>query len=656
MAIGLKYLKLPAMQGTVTSISNSALLDFDLPPSGVYNLSKGYLSVMTNVQTTETDPTIVGIHAVYGYHPNGVPLRNNCYIGDYDLKSDKLGSIDNLQASRVLNCNMDLFTRDFEQCESDDYKQIALYKDPTCNNEYSYLYSMFRQLKQADASRELPFEMKIPLNSFSSFCNTELYDADKMGKLRTRVQFLSDLILFAETVPYKYPYNTIVCAAHGADPDQIVVTAALWADEDNELNATKLAVNDVVFLSTSVTFGMRTVTGVELEGTAVNITLNGAAIAQSDNVRLWKLRNTNGGYLNNFPCSNIDAAVTRSYIIMNQPIDTMRSLIGRPVIVRGTNVAQVQTVITDVSYIDPYLKGNADNVKVFFANNIVAAGDSADTIMYILDADLPNPTFMDIVNNTGAAANYNTITAAATTVDKLFLWEHQKVVVTYNDDAQYYETEALVESVVNAGANVSVLFDRNVITGLADGETATRISLYCVPAAAINNPTYYAPNLVVPQLMANNPKLSKLAQKTVFQKFTVEPCNIPTGTLTFSRLFSVAPNVKNVFVMITGDTLQTVYDTSMIESYRWSINNVDKTNRDIVIGSGLETDMRIQTMLNSGKQLRNLNNTFGTFEINIPMCSLPVGQMNTVQLTLNFANALDTPVILYLYKEGIAEI
>ena len=102
-----KYVKLPSSYGG--NVMDNSLIDFDIPSYGTYDLSKSYITVMVDATTDEIDPAIVGIHSIAVGNDLEFPLRNNCFISDYSISSNTVGSIDNLISSNVLNCNLDVF-------------------------------------------------------------------------------------------------------------------------------------------------------------------------------------------------------------------------------------------------------------------------------------------------------------------------------------------------------------------------------------------------------------------------------------------------------------------------------------------------------------------------------------------------------------------
>ena len=198
MSLTSKYVKLPSLQG-VSNIADGQLLDFDIPNDGIYNLANSYVSITCNATSTETDNAVVGIHNITAITPSERTFRNNVFVGDYEFRCDNLGTIESVQDSNIISANFDTWARDFEQVEAENYKSFGQY-----SNEYwdqLWLQSNMRRLNKDTVSEEIPFEIKIPLSSFSSFCNTQVYSATKYGKSRLHMQFKSNKFNARENMP-----------------------------------------------------------------------------------------------------------------------------------------------------------------------------------------------------------------------------------------------------------------------------------------------------------------------------------------------------------------------------------------------------------------------------------------------------------------------
>ncbi len=676
-----KYLKLPALQGNLLNMNNSELIDFEVPDFGSYNLQKSYLSVMVNANTTETSPGDgIGVHAVYPHQSNNLPLRNNCFIGDYDIKSDKLGSIDNLLSSNILNCNLDILARDFEQMESENYKQLAMFKD-TSYTDTTFLSSMFRSLNKSEASQETPFELKIPLNQFSTFGNNETYNASQNGRLRIHTEFKPDHIEYLENVTYPRGYWYYHCAnIAAATVDRQTISSLAYGNiitGTDVLDIKNTAALVVTFINATgpATVWQRVVvdTVPTVAAGVTTIHVNAASALPAGDlsyISLWKLHPV---FNDTLACNDV-VAPAGNPLVQNvltltdkQDIAALKSLIGSVVVVQGTNLqppggaadAEFDTVLTDVQFVDSYDVGNSPvSVKVFFKDNYtVAAGATASPIrLWITQTKLMPAVVADIAAH-AQDTDITVLTMTNLTLDEMNFWIGKKVNVNCIINNAPVTNSAVINNIdLNAG-NPRLSFDRTVILQ-PNGQAVTNIGIRDVPAGAVSA-VYSQPNLVVQYLPPEHKLVAKNSKASVviFPKFNVEVTTIPTGTRQFNKLFQVEPTCKkNLFAIFTKQN-EILSSNDNLESYRWRINNIDKTNLDIEVNSALETDNIIQTFGNSTKLLKSLDRRLnGTFTSVIPMTALPLGQYNMVQLILNFANATTDSLTLYLYKECIAEL
>lgn len=665
-----KYIKLPSLQGG--EVKNNSLLDFDIPDYGYYNLSKSYVSLMSTAETVEqVSANIVGVHAVEVKSDLDMPYKNNVYVGDYDIRTDKMGSIDNLQTSNVLNCNMDVFSRDFEHMFADNYKTMTSTRDASYTSDKLQLKSNFRILDKSASSAEIPFELKIPLSSFSSFCNTQIYSAQDMGRTRVHLQLKTDKITVNERLCYPNPYISYECVDLAADRPRTGITTKNYG---NTLN--NIAPQDTILVSGDVTDGDAfnlavVVNAIAANGQGWNITLANnlpdGAITGISFVKVQTFQECNNQ-------SGTEQNTTFSWLQSTNPVDLhdYRKYVGRSVRIIGDNLRKlngdavpfVDTMLASVDLVDAGDQGNNAQVYFNFTDSYrVNDGETANNIvLFIQGVELEPPTFENIT----ADANDTHITELNCNnlmLNELCLWVNKKVAIHCLQNGVRVVENALIKSLTQKTAVsattglplVGVELDRTVIT-LQDTQVASLIAIQDIPAdPAKVNLVYKNPNLVLQQLTPQHRLVKNMGSQIIYPKFTVEKVNIPTGTISFNRLFDVEPMVRNAYVMITTTTgLMSYPDT--LKSYRWRVNNVDKTNRDIDINTSLEKDNIIQVMTTSSKPLRNMKKLFGSEEITIPMCSLPVGIQKSVQLTLNFNEALGNDLLVYLFKESQAQV
>ena len=656
-----KYIKLPSQQAGI--VADNSLLDLDIPDYGNYDLSKSYISSMVSIATTDsaiqavgdTDP--VGIHSVSVSNANKFPFRNNVFIGDYSITNDKFGNIDGMMSSNIINTNLDIFGRDFEQMNNENYKQMLNFKDVSYTLATTSVGSVFRELTKNGPSRELPFELKVPLSSFSSFCGTQSYGG--RGTTRIHAQLKTDQIA-APTAFHPYPNPLqFQCLTMLADAQAFLTTNAYYGSFAGFTNADRARIT-----------GTRP--GVPLVLVDEFVTLTGAPINAGAGV--WTIP-IGGGTLGNIitnpqisfghlpadttACDDIEIGVIQNYVTqtaaladLNAALDAYIAIIGKPVLINGTNLAgnspattYIICTLTDVVLVSPFSTTTSD-IRLFVDAYLIPTDPtvaiSAITIAYSNVLLMP-PTFANYTNNAGANVDLTTIICNNVIPDQLLLWVGQRVVVYGLNNLVYFRQTCLVQSV--QGLNVT--FNRPICT-VANLQLATNMTLATLPAAT-QTLTYANTNLVLRQL----PPVS-IFPPIVFRKFTVEPSNIPIGTLSWNKLFSIDPSVQNLYVLVLNN--RELISDNVISSYRWKVNNVDKFARDVAKDSSLEKDNVITTFSSSSKKLQSLIKTYGSKATFMPMCQLQAGQVNTVQLTLTFDGALAGDKIFYLIKEGDAQI
>ena len=100
---------------------------------------------------------------------------------------------------------------------------------------------------------------------------------------------------------------------------------------------------------------------------------------------------------------------------------------------------------------------------------------------------------------------------------------------------------------------------------------------------------------------------------SVYKTWKWEAANIEYNVDVWNRQFILEPNVHNCYLMfLTQDTTNPANNSmasymQYLDAYRWAINNVDNTNRDVGLASHLHMDKLIDTFNNSDVPLKNLS-------------------------------------------------
>lgn len=681
-----KFVKISSLQG-VSNIQDGNLLDFIVPSNSYYNLSNSYLSLMAKVNTTENttfDPTNKkGIHAVSVVAKDNVPYKNNVLIGDYRITSDKVVDIENLQSSNVINVNMDAYARDFEQIKSEAYMSLcSQYKEPDFSVSETHVGN-FRTLSQKQSSTENLMEIKVPLNSISSFCNTQVYDTNRFGRTQMKVQMDLSKFSLQEFNPWPIydEYHTANnCAVNAVQLVSIGLGAYIagWDFKPGDSIQIEFIQNAAQRTETRV---ITAVVYTDDNNGTFTLTLDATPFTyggDATNIGYWKV-------FDSIPCDNIPAVaanenitqLTSSTLYTQEKIRALKQRIGSKITVKAIGcaaiVGYINNHITNIETVSPYSALSKIKITLQTPFQHVAAENITDIVVSTYQQRLdvnpiadPGPAGADITRYT---------ISQQMLVKNCGLWNGEKILVrgAFPDGSiGYYTTVKALEQVGNSVVvvvndlfhlnNTQTITDIRIQTvGVDDAERFKGIiglppSVYGTKTLELYNPTMVLHELYPShrQVKAYSSQPNKQLQ---YSYWKTECVNIPTGTANFVRLFQVDGSCRNAFAIIKKtDNLLSVADN--LGSYRWRINNYDKTLRDIVVDSSLEQDNIIATMNNSDivslRSVQSLQKQYGDFGdfIVIPMSSVPMdGLQKTLMLTLNYSTPTGSDKILYLAKE-----
>jgi hypothetical protein len=682
------------MEG-LNDITDKSLLHFNVPGGSYYNLQNSYVSLLAKLTTTENttfDPTNkLGVHAFVVKAKDNAPYKNNVLIGDYELKNLKTGTLENIIQSNVINCNLDAYTRDFEQIKSDNVMSICgQYNDFAGLNTYEQKVSNFRTLLKDGASTENVMEVKIPLADFSAFCaNTRFYDGTKFGDTQLRVQMDLANLELKEYCPYPTTdeYHGVEDIA-AADPHNIIRTTQ-W---ENYYESWDISVGDQIVIQKNI--GVAASTSIHMVTNVIYTAANGGTYSLTitpvltagaiTNISIYRLNAPE------FECNDLEATtadydtniLTTTDEYSQSKLQSLREYIGHKVLILGNNSATLnpilQTTITDVQLRDAY---DVESDLVFtLADDITVAANTDVTDIKLCIVSPKRLNCNDIVAG-NAAANVATYTLTDNlTVEDCKLWINQKIFVRADDsaDAAHTGLYTTVKTLTQNGPNVVVTVNDSYT--LAANATLGSIRIQSVnvdnawhrpyiqgePAVVNGKGTlqFYNPTLVVQQLFSSHSLVKQYQSSSglQFSYWKVEKVNIPAVTSQFNRLFDVDPTCNNVFAIIKkSDQLLSLADSLI--SYRWRENGIDKTMRDVIVDTSLEQDQVIQTFNNSNivnlKSVQSLQKKYGSLDdfIVVPVCRLTAnGQAKQVMLTLNYAVPTVNDKVLFLVKECIQTV
>jgi hypothetical protein len=169
-----------------------------------------------------------------------------------------------------------------------------------------------------------------------------------------------------------------------------------------------------------------------------------------------------------------------------------------------------------------------------------------------------------------------------------------------------------------------------------------------------------------------------------FTTYSLERINMPATTTnsTYVKQFDIEPSTINCFMMFmkyydtqagteAKDNTQHLFSTpDGLNSYRWRLNMIDTTSRDVVPHQSLYND-RLMTRLNNGRmRIKNLRLTNGarfdadasikstnnrpgihTFIVPTPIPKREVSQVIQIRINQERDAAAGAPKILYLWRQ-----
>jgi len=154
-----------------------------------------------------------------------------------------------------------------------------------------------------------------------------------------------------------------------------------------------------------------------------------------------------------------------------------------------------------------------------------------------------------------------------------------------------------------------------------------------------------------------------------YSTWKMEPTLIENSTSNWQHQFILEPNVYNSLLLtpqvLSGSTATMISLTDGLTNYRWALDNIDNTNRDVAVNQALHYDKLIDTFNNGDIKLHNLNNNVlndkESTDIAIVPMKIYTGRDNqnvymnntshTLQVTLKSSDNVLTPKNLFLYKQ-----
>ncbi len=163
--------------------------------------------------------------------------------------------------------------------------------------------------------------------------------------------------------------------------------------------------------------------------------------------------------------------------------------------------------------------------------------------------------------------------------------------------------ERIVESITydNTAGTITLQLDSDIRT-LANGDTLLGIT--CDGCDIATSAIQVEKIEMVLHEVANP---SNVPTSYSYFTYPLEEDNV--STLTQNKNYMIEGDTQNVYVSF-GDIQSTFVSANALNKYRFTLNNEDLTNRDLVYGSAESNDLQVKTYKNNQRQLKNLTSTY----------------------------------------------
>jgi len=244
----------------------------------------------------------------------------------------------------------------------------------------------------------------------------------------------------------------------------------------------------------------------------------------------------------------------------------------------------------------------------------------------------------------------------ATTVNTLVLIDA--------DSENFITSNTYTEAVVTAMSEQDIFGDEGLLFGsLTFKDLDIENQSTQLGAVAPANITYKIPRAEL--VLIQGAKSSADEPAKIYSTWKVEPALIDYETSKWQRQFILEPNVYNACLLapesVSTGSEPLFSELFKIGSYRWSLDNIDNTNRDVPSNKGLHNDKLIDWFTNSPMKLKSLVN-YGEESLGfVPMKIYTAmddenmymdNKPHTLQIVLNSVDGVKIPSKnVYLFKE-----
>jgi hypothetical protein len=272
--------------------------------------------------------------------------------------------------------------------------------------------------------------------------------------------------------------------------------------------------------------------------------------------------------------------------------------------------------------------GTANEVSLTFEEQLFTLADDEvfdGGLITSLNGDECDPITID---ESGAFNSVRVDTATATdylpnTVCKVGAYDNA-------DDEWWITTTAVIQTAVQDGADVVITFTENLASGITEGTEITGVFVVALDLNPVNWEVHQI-DLVLHKLLQPM-KMGKMTYDT----WSLEQTNQPQ-TANYRKQFYTEPDVyKFAYLTPNGSLISEVNDAN---SYRFTLNNIDLTNRDIPIDFADNNSLYNDRLVMNVDGLASVvGSPAGTLTTAVYPDRCPLGQQNMVELQLSNIN------------------
>jgi len=257
-----------------------------------------------------------------------------------------------------------------------------------------------------------------------------------------------------------------------------------------------------------------------------------------------------------------------------------------------------------------------------------------------------------VLSNNGQACEDEVVPASGTIIDLVasastagdyLIGTQYKVGYYYSGTDQWNITSGVIQSATQDGPDVNLVFTQAIATGLTPGDDLTGVFIVLAQLEPVVWEVHQI-DLVLHKLLQ-----PKAMSKMVYDTWSLEQTNQP-ATSNYRKQFYTEQDVYKFVYLTPIDTL--ISEENLCNSYRYTLNNIDLTNRDIPI------DFNSNNSLYNDRLIMNIDglgsvqpSPSGFLLTTVYPDRCPIGQQNMVELQLsNTQNEVMEGVVGHFFK------